>query len=246
MKPTDPPPPKASARQVPPPPKASAGQVPPPPKAPARQGPEYDDGVPRGHAGEHHPADEMHNEAVVHEHSDINIRAIIGSGIAMVVIMGAVSVLMLGLFKFLESDAMGAKVEVSPLAAPATQMPAHIKGPAAFGSAPKPQLLTNESAVLQQLRAAESQQLLGYGWVDEKSGVARMPIAEAKKLLVERGLPAKPTSAATDPTLGTHRAATAEPSSGRTAVGPPRGAGLPEIAPSSPKPPAAAPPHKGG
>ena len=30
-----------------------------------------------------------------------------------------------------------------------------------------------------------------YGWVDEKSGIARMPISEAKKLILQRGLPAR-------------------------------------------------------
>ena len=220
---------------------------PPSPKPPpGHRAQSYDDGVAHAHAGHHHTAEEMHNEDVAHEHSDINIRAIIGSGIAIVVITGAVYVLMLGLFRFLESDAMGAKVELSPVAVPATEMPGHIVGPAPFGSAPKPQLLTNEPAVLQQQRASETQHLSGYGWVDEKGGIARMPIEEAKKLLVERGLPAKPTRAAEDPALGTNRQATAEPSGGRTAAGPPRGAGLPKISPPTTNPPAAASPHKGG
>ena len=210
----------------------------------------HDDGVPRGHAGQHHSLEELHNEYVAHEHSDINIRAIIGAAVAMVVITAVVSGLMVITFRVLEGQAKANDPEMSPLAVPATKMPAHVKGPAPFGTAPKPQLLTNEEAVLQQHRAQENQQLSGYGWVNEQGGIARMPIAEAKKLLLERGLPVRPAGAATDPSVGTNRPSGADASSGRTADGPPRGAGVPEIGvlPSSPKQPAtgAPTPHKGG
>ncbi len=64
----------------------------------------------------------------------------------------------------------------------------------------------------------EAETLGTYGWVDEKSGVARMPIEEAKKLILQRGLPARAEGAA-DPTLGTPRAAYGESSSGRTIHG---------------------------
>ena len=61
---------------------------------------------------------------------------------------------------------------------------------------------------------AEQQQLHGYGWVDEKAGVARIPIDEAKKLMLERGLPVRPDPL-TDPRLGTRTPASGESSSGR-------------------------------
>ena len=34
------------------------------------------------------------------------------------------------------------------------------------------------------------------GWVDEKSGIAQIPVADAMKLIVEKGFPALPTAAA--------------------------------------------------
>jgi len=37
----------------------------------------------------------------------------------------------------------------------------------------------------------ESKQLNTYGWVDSKSGVVRIPVDQAMKLLAERGLPAR-------------------------------------------------------
>lgn len=35
-----------------------------------------------------------------------------------------------------------------------------------------------------------------FGWVDEKSGVAQIPVADAMKLIVEKGLPALPSAPA--------------------------------------------------
>ena len=187
-----------------------------------------DDGVPRSHAGHRHSEEEMHNVDVAHEHADIDISGIVSAAIGLAAITAVAFVLMGGLFRLLDSRARKADPIVSPLAAAPTQMPRHIAGPEPFGAAPGPQLLTNEPAVLRQQRSTEESQLSGYGWVNEKAGVARMPIAEAKKLLAERGLPAR-ADAVTDPALGTVRPATAESSSGRTADGPPRGAGLPPI-----------------
>ena len=198
-----------------------------------------DDGVPRVHAGHHHSQEEMHNIDVAHEHADIDISAIVSAAVGLAAITAVAFVLMAGLFRLLESQARKSDPIVSPLAAEPTKMPPHVAGPAPFGSAPRPQLLTNEPAVLGQQRAIEESQLTGYGWVNEQAGVARMPIAEAKKLLAERGLPAR-ANAVSDPTLGTVRPSTAESSSGRTADGPPRGTGLPTIhgapAPQAPQP----------
>ena len=187
-----------------------------------------DDGVPRGHAGHHHTQDEMHNIDVAHEHADIDISAIVSAAIGLAAVAAVAFVLMGGLFRLLEGQARKNDPVVSPLAAQPTEMPRHIAGPEPFSTAPGPRLLTNEPSVLRQQRSAEESQLSGYGWVNEQAGVARMPIAEAKKLLAERGLPAR-ANGVSDPSLGTVRPSTAESSSGRTADGVPRGAGLPQM-----------------
>jgi hypothetical protein len=187
-----------------------------------------DDGVPRGHAGHHHTQDEMHNIDVAHEHADIDISGIVSAAAGLAAVTAVAFVLMAGLFRLLDSQARKNDPVVSPLAAQPTNMPRHIAGPEPFGSAPGPRLLTNEPAVLREQRSTEESHLSGYGWVNEQAGVARMPIAEAKKLLAERGLPAR-ADAVNDPSLGTVRPSTAESSSGRTADGLPRGAGLPPI-----------------
>jgi hypothetical protein len=56
---------------------------------------------------------------------------------------------------------------------------------------PEPRLQTNPRQDLRDLRSAEEAVLTGYGWVDRKAGIARIPIDQAMKLTVERGLPAR-------------------------------------------------------
>jgi hypothetical protein len=56
---------------------------------------------------------------------------------------------------------------------------------------PEPRLQTNPRQDLRDLRSAEEAVLTGFGWVDRKGGIARIPIDQAMKLTVERGLPAR-------------------------------------------------------
>lgn len=148
-----------------------------------------------------HDAGYEHNEDVAHEHTDINIRTVLLAALALAVVIGIVQVAMWALFNVFEHQAAANDPQLSPLAVPAGQLP------------PVPRLQTNEYQGLKTFHEAESKTLEGYGWVDEKSGVAHMPIDEAKKLLLERGLPSR--AAAVDPATGTHASAYGEASGGR-------------------------------
>lgn len=190
--------------------------------------------------------DELHNDDVAHEHSDINIGAVLTSAVVVAVVCLATAGLMYGLFWWvLEKQAAARDPKLSPLAMPATVMPPTTTTQPTFGTAPDPKLLTGEPAYLSGVRAREQELLHGYGWVDEKAGIARVPIAEAKKLIVERGLPVRPDPIA-DPRLGTHAPAAGESSSGRAITHPvdAAAAGAPA---QTPAPAPAAPPaeHKG-
>jgi hypothetical protein len=44
---------------------------------------------------------------------------------------------------------------------------------------------------MKELRKSWDDQLNGYSWVDEQAGVVRIPIDDAKKLLLQRGLPTR-------------------------------------------------------
>jgi len=58
---------------------------------------------------------------------------------------------------------------------------------------PEPRLQTNPRQELSDMRAKENVTLYSYGWVDKTAGIVRIPISEAMKLTVERGLPARQT-----------------------------------------------------
>jgi hypothetical protein len=184
---TDPPSPKGFGETGPPPDKATAGQVPPP-----------------------HSLD---NPDVDHDTSDVDVRALVGFAVGLMVVSAVVMVLMYGLFRYFTREAAQNDPPVSRLALPPVEMPRSTAGNPFFGQAQGPQLITHEPSVLAKQRKTEQDALDSYGWVDQKSAIARMPISEAKKLILQRGLPARADG--TDPSLGTRRAAFGESSSGR-------------------------------
>jgi hypothetical protein len=147
----------------------------------------------------------LHNPDTAHEHTDVNVRAVIYflAGLTLVCVVAGAA--MWGLFVLLEGQASRADPALSPLATPAGQLP------------PEPRLLTDEPAVLEKQRAQERELLEKGAWVDQKTGVARIPIAEAKTLLLEKGLPAR-AGEPVDPRLGTRAASMSDASSGRHAV----------------------------
>ena len=166
---------------------------PSPPSAPA--------GRP-GHEAHHHytPA-ELHNPEVAHEHSDINVRAVLLFAAGLVAVAAVLQLSMYFLLATFQHQAAANDRPVSPMAAPAGQLP------------PEPRLQTNEPAGLKQFRDTEQTTLEGWGWVDQKSGIARMPIEDAKKRLLQLGFPARSQPA--DEKLGTHAAAYGEATGGR-------------------------------
>jgi len=164
---------------------------PPPPKASV------------GHHHDDHLYDDefVHNEDVAHEHTDVDVRMLlIYTGILTLTCV-VCAVIVLGLFNWFEALAAANDPVVSPLAAPAGQEP------------PEPRLLLDEPAALKKHREFEAQTLGDYGWIDQKGGIARLPIAEAKKKLLHDGVAARPDGA--DAWMGTSAAANGESSGGR-------------------------------
>jgi hypothetical protein len=156
----------------------------------------------------------LHNLDVAHETSDVDLRAILAFAGIVALVTIVCAVIVWGLFDVIASQAAARDPKMSPLAIPATQMPHSTTGSPFFGSAPQPQLITNEPAVLRTLRQTEDRSLHEYGWIDQKGGVAHVPIEQAKKLIAERGLPSR--SAPADPVLGTHAPAFGESDGGRS------------------------------
>jgi hypothetical protein len=174
-----------------------------------------------------HPHGELVNENVHHEESDINIRAIVTFVVVLTTIAVLIQLSMYGLFKVFEKIEDRTETSVSPLAPSPTQLTTE-----KVTGFPAPSLQQTPWADLTKLRAEEAAYLHGYGWVDQKTGIGRIPIDRAKALLLEKGLAVRPEPV--DASEGTHVAATGESTGGRNLPG-----GLPDK--SSPAPPAPSP-----
>ena len=148
-----------------------------------------------------HPHGALDNPEVVHEESDINVRAILWFIGILVVTTLSIHLSMWGLFKVFAGMETKSDPELPPLMIPAGQLP------------PEPRLQTVPWSDLMRFRQNEERHLQSYGWINEKAGVAHLPIEKAKALLLERGLPVRPDAA--DAMEGTRVAASGEASGGR-------------------------------
>ena len=204
---------------------------------------------------DHPHDDELHNEGVAHEASDVNVARHPQLRAIVVVTAIVCAVIVWGMFGCWSARRPGATRG-------SRTWPCHRdrcrRRPRCRNSATRaaPQLLTNEPDFLRQQRQAEDTQAarvrLGGPEGRRRAGVRS---TRRKKLLAERGLPARASAA--DPQLGTHAPAFGEASGGRTiptgerpaggaAATPPAAAPVP-AAPATAKEPAAhAPTGRGG
>jgi hypothetical protein len=120
------------------------------------------------------------NPDVHHETSDVDIRAVFGFGAGLVVVALLINLLTYALFRYFDAREGRHVTPQYPLAA-------------AEGSRvpPEPRLQTNPRQDLADFRAREDQTLTSYGWVDRNGGVVRIPIDEAIRLTLQRGLPVR-------------------------------------------------------
>ena len=119
------------------------------------------------------------NPEVVHEESDVNVRAIFAFGAGLLAVGLVVQVLLWLLMNYYTKQA--------------AQVPRNFPLSAEYQlqAPPEPRLQIHPQQDLRDLRAREDEILHGYGWVDKNTGVARIPIEEAMKIVVQRGLPAR-------------------------------------------------------
>jgi len=120
------------------------------------------------------------NPEVLHENSDVDIRAILGFGAALIVIAAVVHLLIYVLFGYFNARENVQTSASYPLAAEEGRR-----------EPPEPRLQTDPRQDLADMRAKEDDTLTSYGWVDKTAGVVRIPIDAAMKLTLERGLPAR-------------------------------------------------------
>jgi hypothetical protein len=127
-----------------------------------------------------HGAQAAEDSGVHHEESDVDIRAILTFAAGLVVAAVVIHLLVWGLFRYLNASEAAQPQAVYPLAIEQEgRLP------------PEPRLQTNPREDMRELRASEDETLTTYGWVDRNAGVVRIPIDEAMKLVIQRGLPAR-------------------------------------------------------
>ena len=126
-----------------------------------------------------------------HEESDVNIRAIFGFGAGLMAVSLAVYVVVWLLFSYFDRREQSSEPAGFPLAVGhETRLP------------PEPRLQVEPREDLQRLRARQQALLDSYQWVDKGAGIVRIPIGEAMKLTLQRGLPVRQPATETKPTEG--------------------------------------------
>jgi len=118
-----------------------------------------------------------------HERTDADVWALSKFAIALLLTCIASLALVFALFRYFENKYGGVQPRAtSSLTLDARRLP------------PAPQLEITETQDLTAQRAAESQILSSYGWVDQEHGIVRIPIDRAIDLLAASHLPARQTS----------------------------------------------------
>ena len=113
------------------------------------------------------------------EKRDINFRVVAGFGLGLLVLLGAVSLVLAGIYAYLSTH--DAKSDVLPsMVTP--QLP------------PEPRLEVASADTVAKLRATEDALLNSYAWVDRQHGIVRIPIIQAMNLLAKQGLPVQTSS----------------------------------------------------
>lgn len=123
------------------------------------------------------------NVEVVHEESDVNVGAILRYGVGLFLIAAVVHLFLWWLLGVYERQNERAQTQMYPMAASQQdRLP------------PEPRFQRDPQQELQDLRAKQKALLEGYGWTNKEAGVARIPIDEAMRIVVKRGLPARETA----------------------------------------------------
>lgn len=114
------------------------------------------------------------------ETSDVQFGGVVGFAIVLVVTLIVIHAGIWFFYSYLRREAARPVQAEYPLAATAMRrLP------------PEPRLQTDPRDDLASLRGREDRILTSYGWVDRNTGVVRIPIDQAMKLTVERGLPSR-------------------------------------------------------
>jgi hypothetical protein len=126
-----------------------------------------------------HSGREIDNPTTHHEESDVNVRGVVGFAVALVIVALVLHVAVYLLYRFYARGAENLRPDYPMSVQQQDELPA------------MPRLQTNPRQDLRDLRAQEDAILSTYGWADRNAGEVRIPIDQAMKLTLQRGLPAR-------------------------------------------------------
>jgi len=135
------------------------------------------------------PAKDPETEFERQDLSPRNIYAFL-AGLAVACVL--VAFILLGVYNFMDRYQNAHQPPQNPLVQPAPEAHPRQVQPEAILKFPQPRLEQNERSELNNFRLNEEDELDSYGWVDQKSGIVRIPIARAMQLIVQQGLPTVP------------------------------------------------------
>jgi hypothetical protein len=139
-----------------------------------------------------------HDVGIGHELSELRIGPVVWFLLALGIGTVITLLLMVGLFDAFQNRATEAEGKTSPLAGERQKLPPEPRlqlAPTNIDQAEgrqSPNLKEDHPLQeMKRIRRDEEVKLNSYGWVDEKAGIVRIPIEEAKKQLLKNGLPTR-------------------------------------------------------
>jgi hypothetical protein len=153
-------------------------------------------------ATNHDEYDLLKNPAVDYDRSDLSPKGIMGFLVGLLVAGIFVELVLWGMFHFLSRSPFFAKGNPSPMLSMKQPAPAKVEGidfenaphlnPDTF---PQPRLQTDDVVDMRTLLEQEHAKLYPKEAFVDQGGTVHLPIDQAMKLIVERGLPVKPAGA---------------------------------------------------
>lgn len=137
-------------------------------------------------------------EGEEYEREDMNPRVVVISLISLAVVIIAIYLLVNGLYDRMGAYQKNNQPPQNPLVK-AEDKDTRVVTDADIKRFPEPRLEENERIEINNFRLGEEQKLSTYGWVDEKAGIVRIPIARAMELTVQHGLPTLPRTGTVPP-----------------------------------------------
>jgi len=135
------------------------------------------------------------------EREDLSTRGVFVFMIGLAVVGLVIYFIIIGMYSFLDKYEHSQMTTASPLvgtSGAASRVVTKDYMDKQFKENGAPMLEDNERGQFSDFLMNQEQHLNSYGWVDEKSGVAHIPIERAMTLIVERKLPVLPQGGAAE------------------------------------------------